>query len=100
MSDAKDWPPRLHMATLTPAEHAKFLRGLIELTAKNSRDWDNIEQILAQYLTDAYKGGVADERGRASRICETILPSWGTWEDAESAVHKCVVAIRAGEKCD
>jgi hypothetical protein len=52
-----DWPPRFKMAEMTPAEAAKFLRNLCEQTVKGSRDWDNMQEIFTQFLTDAYKGG-------------------------------------------
>jgi hypothetical protein len=52
-----DWPPRFKMVDMTPAEAAKFLRDLCELTARQSRDWDNMQTMFAQFLTDAYKGG-------------------------------------------
>ena len=60
------WPPRITMAEMTPADAAKFLRGLCELTAAQSRDWDSMQEIFEQILTDAYNGGkAAAERAAA-----------------------------------
>jgi hypothetical protein len=58
-----EWPPRFRMAEMTPTEAAKFLRNLCEATVKGSGDWDNMQEIFAQFLTDAYKGGKAAAEG-------------------------------------
>lgn len=52
-----EWPPRFKMADMTPAQAAKMLRDLCELTVKGSRDWDNMQEIFESVITSAYKGG-------------------------------------------
>jgi hypothetical protein len=58
-------PLRFHMAEMTPADAAQFLRNACQTTAENSRDWDNLQAILEQFVTDAYKGGLAAGRAAA-----------------------------------
>jgi hypothetical protein len=44
-------------APMTPEEAGKFLRTVAEMTARNSRNWDNFEAIAADLIKSAYEGG-------------------------------------------
>lgn len=47
------------MKEMTPPEAGKFLRNLAELTATNSKNWDNYEAIATEFIAAAYKAGTA-----------------------------------------
>jgi hypothetical protein len=42
---------------LTPEQAGKMLRSIAELTADNSKNWDNFEQIAAGFIRDALAHG-------------------------------------------
>jgi hypothetical protein len=51
------------MAEMTPATAAKFLRDLCEQTVRGSKDWDNMQAIFEQFITDAYTAGASQAEG-------------------------------------
>ena len=52
--------PRFTMTEMTPDEAALFLAGLAQKTANNSRDWDNLREIIKTFIESAYKAGQAN----------------------------------------
>ena len=69
-------PIKFTMADHTPASAALLLRRYAEATADNSRDWDNLQSIFEQFLTDAYNGGrayLAERVEKLERALERII---------------------------
>ena len=48
---------KLKTAPMNVADAAKMLRNIAELTARNSQNWENFEQIAAELIKSAYEGG-------------------------------------------
>lgn len=46
-------PVRFRMAEMTPEEAGAFIRNIAELTAANSQNWDNFEQIVVGMINSA-----------------------------------------------
>jgi hypothetical protein len=85
---------RFTMVDMTPEEAGKFLRNMCELTASQSRDWDNMQTMITQFLTDAYKGGKSAGIEAAAKAVEAR----GIFANGLAAMHEiagCAEAIRA-----
>jgi hypothetical protein len=63
---------KLKFAPMTPEEAGHKLRQLAELTALNSRNWENMEQIFTQFITDAYKGGQETSRTQRDALVAAL----------------------------
>lgn len=58
---------------MTPSEAAKFLRNLCELTACNTQNWDNMQAVFEQFITDAYKGGITNAANKVEGLDNSMM---------------------------
>jgi len=48
---------RFHMADMSPAEAAKFIANIAQMTATNSQNWENFERICESMIVSAMEAG-------------------------------------------